>query len=61
MSNSLTALQSTQLKPYLDTTNTTLCISGSLDENFGKRLVQQLALLKKQKYLSSGNGYAHLG
>jgi hypothetical protein len=41
-----------QLKPYLDTTNVTLCLAGSLDENFGKRLVKQLAILKKQKYLS---------
>lgn len=42
-----------QLKPYLDTTNQTLCVAGSLDENFGRRLTQQLAYLKKQKYLSS--------
>ena len=41
-----------QLRPYLDTTQQTLCVAGSLDENFGKRLVQQLALLKKQKYLA---------
>ncbi len=41
-----------QLKPYLDTTNQTLCVAGSLDENFGKRLTQQLAALKKQKYLA---------
>ncbi len=41
------------LKPYLDTTNQTLCVAGSLDENFGRRLTQQLAYLKKQKYLSS--------
>ena len=40
------------LLPYLDTTNQSLCIAGSLDENFGKRLTQQLAILKKQKYLS---------
>lgn len=40
------------LKPYLDTTNQTLCIAGSLDENFGKRLALQLAALKKQKYQS---------
>ncbi|HEY6064437.1 MAG TPA: amino acid ABC transporter substrate-binding protein, partial [Chitinophagaceae bacterium] len=40
------------LIPYLDTTNQSLCIAGSLDENFGKRLVQQLAALKKQKYQS---------
>ena len=39
-----------QLKPYLDTTSQTLCIAGSLDENFGKRLIQQLAAAKKQKY-----------
>jgi hypothetical protein len=40
-----------QLKPYLDTTHETLCIAGSLDENFGKRLAKQLAILKKEKYL----------
>lgn len=42
-----------QLKPHLDTLTQTLCVAGSLDENFGKRLVQQLALLNKQKYLST--------
>lgn len=41
-----------QLRPYLDTSNQTLCLAGSLDEAFGKRLVQQLAALKKQKYQS---------
>ncbi len=40
------------LRPHLDTTNQTVCMAGSLDENFGKRLVQQLAALKKQKYQS---------
>jgi hypothetical protein len=45
-----------QLKPYLDTTSETLCIAGSLDENFGKRLIRQLAVLKKQKYLSIAMG-----
>lgn len=40
------------LRPHLDTTNHTLCLAGSLDENFGKRLVHQLAILKKQKYQS---------
>lgn len=45
-----------QLRPYLDTTNQTLCIAGSLDENFGKRLVQQLAILNSQDYLSSVMG-----
>ncbi|MEO7982955.1 MAG: amino acid ABC transporter substrate-binding protein [Bacteroidota bacterium] len=42
-----------QLRSYLDTTSQTICIAGSLDETFGKRLVQQLALLKKQNYLST--------
>jgi hypothetical protein len=42
-----------QLMPYLDTVNQTLCIAGSLDETFGKRLTQQLASLKKQKYQAS--------
>jgi len=46
----------TQLKQYLDTTNETLCLAGSLDENFGKRLAKQLAILKKQKYLSVAMG-----
>jgi hypothetical protein len=41
-----------QVLPYLDTTHETLCIAGSLDENFGKQLAKQLAILKKQKYLS---------
>ncbi len=45
-----------QLKAHLDTTNQTLCIAGSLDENFGKRLTQQLAALKKQKYQASVMG-----
>ncbi|MGQ0738251.1 MAG: ABC transporter substrate-binding protein [Bacteroidota bacterium] len=45
-----------QLRPYLDTTNQTLCLAGSLDENFGKRLVQQLATLKKLKYQSVAMG-----
>ena len=44
------------LKPYLDTTSQTLCIAGSLDENFGKRLTQQIAILKKQKYLATVMG-----
>lgn len=39
-----------QLKPYLDTINQTLCVAGTLDENFGKRLTRQLAVLKKQNY-----------
>lgn len=37
-----------QLKAELDSTKETLCIAGSLDENFGKRLTQQLAFIKKQ-------------
>ncbi|HUR67592.1 MAG TPA: hypothetical protein VMZ03_14660 [Chitinophagaceae bacterium] len=39
-----------QLRSHLDTSRQTLCIAGSLDENFGKRLVAQLAALKKQNY-----------
>lgn len=45
-----------QLRTHLDTVRQTLCIAGSLDDNFGKRLVQQLATLKKQKYLSNVMG-----
>jgi hypothetical protein len=37
-----------QLKPYLDTTHRTLCISGTLDGNFGKRLALQLASIYTQ-------------
>lgn len=37
-----------QLKATLDSNNNSLCISGSLDEIFGKRLVQQLASIRKQ-------------
>jgi len=42
-----------QLKAHLDTVSQTVCLAGSLDENFGKKLVQQLALLTKQNYLST--------
>ena len=45
-----------QLKPYLDTTSQTICIAGSLDENFGKNLTQQLASLNKQNYLATVMG-----
>ena len=37
-----------QLKAQLDSNSQTLCIAGSLDENFGKRLTQQLASIRKQ-------------
>ena len=37
-----------QLKPYLDTAHRTLCIAGSLDGNFGKRLAMQLASINSQ-------------
>jgi hypothetical protein len=36
------------IKAKLDTATTTLCVSGSLDENFGKRLIKQLASIKKK-------------
>ena len=35
-----------QLKTHLDTVHRTLCIAGSLDANFGKRLAWQLASVK---------------
>jgi hypothetical protein len=42
---------------YVELTDSfTLCIAGSLDENFGRRLTQQLAELKKQKYLAAVMG-----
>lgn len=41
-----------QLTSVLDSTTETLCIAGSLDENFGRRLTQQLASIKKQYPLS---------
>ena len=44
-----------QLQTHLDTTRTTLCIAGTLDGNFGKRLASQLASLKK-KYPSAVMG-----
>jgi hypothetical protein len=37
-----------QLRTHLDSNRNTLCIAGSLNEHFGKRLAQQLAVLKKQ-------------
>lgn len=37
----------------LDTSRTTICIAGTLDENFGKRLATQLATLTKQRYKAS--------
>lgn len=45
-----------QLKKYLDTTDRTLCIAGTLDEDFGKRLVQQLATLSKNGYKATVMG-----
>ncbi len=44
------------LKPYLDTLNPTICVAGSLDENFGRRLAAQLAALKKLKFQSISMG-----
>jgi hypothetical protein len=37
-----------QLRAHLDSTKETICIAGSLDENFGRRLTQQLSVLKRQ-------------
>lgn len=41
-----------QLKKELDSTKKTLVISGSLDENFGRRLTLQLASISKQYKVS---------
>jgi len=41
-----------QLKPYLDTVHRTLCIAGTLDGNFGRRLAWQLASINT-KYPST--------
>jgi hypothetical protein len=42
-----------QLIPKLDTARQTVCIAGSLDEAFGKRLALHLATLSKQRYKST--------
>ncbi len=44
------SFQMVQLKRHLDTTEQTLVMAGTLDEDFGKRLVKQLAALKNQGY-----------
>jgi hypothetical protein len=36
------------LKPHLDSISRTLCVAGSLDINFGRRLAQQLASINSQ-------------
>lgn len=41
------------LIPKLDTLKPTLCLAGSLDENFGRRLALQLASLSKSNYGST--------
>jgi hypothetical protein len=42
-----------QISVKLDTIKPTICIAGTLDENFGKRLASQLATLNKQRYKTS--------
>jgi hypothetical protein len=42
-----------QISVKLDTIKSTICIAGTLDENFGKRLASQLATLNKQRYKTS--------
>lgn len=44
------------LQKHLDTTKFNLCIAGSLDENFGKRLALELTTLKKENYALSVMG-----
>jgi hypothetical protein len=39
-----------QLTPWLDTLKPSICWIGSVDENFGKRISQQLVALTKQRY-----------
>lgn len=39
-----------QLVPWIDTVKSTLCWVGSMEENFGKRISQQLVSLAKQRY-----------
>ncbi len=41
------------LQPFLDTVQHTMCLTGSLDESFGKKLAVHLAELKKKKYKMS--------
>lgn len=41
------SFSTTTLKNYLDSTHTTLCMAGSMNESFGKRLAFQLASLNK--------------
>ena len=36
-----------QLRAHLDSNSQTVCIAGSMDDDFGKRLLQQLVVLKK--------------
>jgi hypothetical protein len=36
-----------QLQSYLDSTKITICVAGSLNESFGKRLAQQLASINQ--------------
>lgn len=50
------SFQVKQLTTYLDTVQQTLCIAGSLDEQFGKRLALQLAAAKKENYKAAVMG-----
>ena len=45
-------LNKDQLTPHLDSNKNTICISGSLDENFGKNIAQHLAALNKNYQLT---------
>ncbi|MBM3412826.1 MAG: hypothetical protein FJY19_05545 [Bacteroidetes bacterium] len=50
-----------QLSAKLDTLKPTICISGTLDEEFGKRMAEQLATLSNQRYKASLFGLPTLG
>ena len=49
------------LSTHLDTSQQTLCIAGSLDEVFGKRLAYTTGCTQKTKISCYRDGYAYLG
>jgi hypothetical protein len=50
LTDSVTA---SEIKPYLDSTANTICVAGSLDEVFGKKLLSTLVDLYNQGYKST--------
>ena len=41
------SFRASQIQSYLDSTKITICVAGSLNESFGKRLAQQLASINQ--------------